>query len=120
VTFRTVSEENQLEGTTPLLEVDILDEAGVGFKPSELKLYLWDVKSGQIVNSRNGIDVLSSCDNDGHFAFWTTAEDNTMVDPVTNITEIRKALLVWKWGSSRVGAHEFSYPVENHPHLPPV
>jgi len=118
---RTVLTELQYEGTTPYLEFDIESELDVGFKPETLHLTLFDAKSGTIINSRNNVSVIDSCDSNGHVAMWLEAEDLAMSDPVTNRTETRRALFRWTWAAgARVGAHEIEFPIMNHLFLPVI
>lgn len=118
---RTYVTDNHFEGTTPLLEFDILSELGVGFKPTELRLTLSDAKSGTVINSRSNQSVIDSCDNSGHVAIWLEPADLELVDPVANRSEVRRALFRWTWAAgARVGSHVIEFPVENYEHLPPV
>lgn len=112
---KTTITEAQFERTTPLLEFDIVDENGVGFKPETLTLTLYDVESGAIVNSKSAEDVLSSCDDAGHVAYWFAIADTAIQLHRTGKTqETRRALFRWTWSAgARAAAHEIEFTVED-------
>lgn len=105
----------QLEGTTPLIEFDIQDpETGAGFPPTALILTLWDAATGAIVNARNGVNITSSVDAQGHVKFWLTAADMAILNPL-NVSETRRALFTWTWlGGERHDGFEVEFTVWNH------
>lgn len=107
--------ELHLEGTTPYIEFDIADpESGEGFQPQTLTLTLWDAKTGSIINNRDGVDVLSSVNAQGHVQFWLTPQDMVVHDQ-TKTTEVRCALFAWTWqGGERNDALEVKFTIFNH------
>lgn len=95
--YEEIIEDIQLEKTTQPIMFDIIDPAtGLGFQPQTLTLTLWDVKTGAIINGRNGANVLSSVDAQGKVVFWLTEQDMQILDP-TLVTEVHQALFTWTW-----------------------
>lgn len=117
-TILDAAEYTQFELTTPLLEFDIKDEAGVGFQPQTLVFTLIDGFTDSIVNGRNAVNVLSSCNSNGHVSLRLDPNDLAFVT-ATRRTEVRRALFRWTWSAgTRADAHEIEFPIENHSHLP--
>lgn len=115
-TILDATEYTQFRLTTPLLEFDIKDEAGVGFQPQSLSFTLKDGFTDTIVNNRNAVDVLSACNSNGHVALRLQANDLAFVT-ATRRTEVRRALFRWVWSAgTRQDAHEIEFPIENHSH----
>lgn len=118
MSHKTAIDEPHWEGTTPLLEFDIQDEAEVGFKPTELFFTLYDGKTDTIVNDRNNVSVIDSCDANGHVALWMEADDLAMLN-TNRRTEVRRALFRWTWNAGqRTGSHEVEFTIENNVFLP--
>lgn len=114
-----------LSGTTRPVEFTIEDKAtGAGFKPDTLTLSIYDVvypasqrcrvvdgslqfpdaATQSIVNNRNDVDVLASCDDDGNVEVMLTAADTTVSVPSGRIpmTYNRVLLFTWTWDSDKV------------------
>ena len=94
---------NQL--TSTLYSTDLKDEEGAPVPSlSSLKLYLFDVKSSAILNSRNGQSVLNLggvlIDSQGHLEWQMSPEDNAIVNESV-AQELHKAVFDAKWGSTK-------------------
>jgi len=112
----------RMEQTTPLLEFQILDEADppVGFQPDAIYLTLYSVRTGDIINGRDAVDIISSCDASGNVSFRFTSADLAVIEgqtmPGTNI-QLRRALIRWTWGPAFQQTHEFEFAVIDHTKL---
>lgn len=125
---QTVIKKPVLQGTTPLVSFQIVDEAGVGFRPDVLTMSVYDVSytpvgtsrkttfppfgstplADAIVNERNDVDVLASCDTDGNVELHLEEGDTEIEVPVgsTPMAYRRLILFRWEWDSDKVGKHE--------------
>lgn len=114
-----------LQGTTPEVTFQIVDEDGVGFQPAALTVSIYDVDFGlvwpsslppalpstvtqAIVNSRNDVDILADCDVDGNVAFTLEADDTDVTVPDAAVPSFlcRRLLFRWTWDTTKVGKHE--------------
>ena len=107
---RTILHDAVLNETTPLIEFDIEDDSGVGFKPDTLTLTLYDPETNEPINGRTDADVLASCDINGHVAQRLAAADTRARDGGPN-EQTRHALFRWTWSSGLSGAHEIVFPI---------
>lgn len=126
--YQTVIKRAVLSGTTPRLTFQIVDEDGVGFKPDVLAMSIYDVtfpaidrcatRDGHLlwpssathtlVNDRNDVDILASCDDSGHVDLDLLEEDTVVSVPTqqTPMTYQRRVLFRWEWDTDKVGKHE--------------
>ena len=93
------------------------DDAGT-LVPSldSLTLTLWDEESGNVVNARNGQDILNANGgsfNSGLLTFAVTPPDTTIVD-ATKEMEFRRMTLTFVWNAG-LGqkTHAVRFPVRN-------
>lgn len=114
--YRTLVRKPVLQGTTPQITFQIVDEVGVGFQPDVLTMSIYDktcptggtTVTSAIINSRNDIDVLASCDVSGNVDL-TLEEDDTALTTAANCSPAtiqRTVLFRWEWDSTKVGKHE--------------
>lgn len=126
---RTVVKKEILQGTTPRIAFQIVDEDGAGFQPDALTMSVYDVTytwpanslithvppfsatplADAIVNDRNDIDVLAECDAEGNVELHLEVEDTEITVPTGAIPSVahRRILFRWEWGSpAKVGKHE--------------
>lgn len=127
--YQTRIKKPVLQGTTPRLRFQIVDEDGIGFQPDALTLSVYDVSytpaiasgarttippfgstplADTIVNSRNDVDVLSSCDADGNVELHLETTDTSIDVPVGSVPSqaFRRVLFRWTWDTDKVGKHE--------------
>lgn len=126
--YQTVIKKPTLQGTTPRLTFHIVDEDGLGFLPDTLTMSVYDVAytppstsvrttippfgstplADMIVNSRNDVDVLASCDADGNVDLHLQTTDTDLVVPVGTVPSLafRRLLFTWTWDTDKVGKHE--------------
>lgn len=113
-----------LQGTTPRISFQIVDEDGVGFQPETLTMSIYDVVFGTpptstttqtIVNSRNDVDVLASCDAGGNVELFLNADDTTIDVPAgaNPLTLERRVLFTWTWDTDpvKVGKHQVNLTI---------
>lgn len=126
-------------GTTHLLKAFIYNpETQEGFKPTTLTLSIYDVTwpnltacpsivgtsvvwpeaaTQTIINSRNDVDVLDSCDASGFIEHKLTADDLAVTAPSGLVPSRlwRRVLFTFTWGDDPdtpdVGKQEFLIPV---------
>lgn len=112
------------EETTRFLTATIEDEDGDGFKPEALTLLLYDVETGQVVNSRNRVSVLDANGGavtaGGVLTMELLPADNVIVGSRTGKTsETHRALFEWTWASgTRKGKHEVEFTIEENSQVP--
>jgi len=99
------------EETTAWIETQLLNEEGVGFKPTTLTLLLYEYHRGTVIGTGRR-DILADCDSDGNISYQLAPEDHAMIR--ARPEEGRVALLEWSWdGGTREGRREIHYTVEN-------
>lgn len=125
---RTIIQKAFLSGTTRRIQFQIIDkDTGVGFKPDALTMSIYDVSADKltdrinlatrltapvteaIVNDRDDVDVLSSCDSDGNVDLYLTPDDTTIEIPdIVEATRWRRVVLfTWTWDSPvKTSKHE--------------
>jgi hypothetical protein len=114
---RTVLTEEYGEASTVVLEADIEDDAGTGFKPETLTLTLLVKASGAIVNSRNGGSILDTnggtVSAGGALVLTLAPADQVIVAPLAGKRfETHIARLAWTWASgAKAGWHEIEFNV---------
>jgi len=115
MSYRTVIKKPFLSGTTPLIEFQIVDPDGVGYRPDTLLMSVYDysvledVASQAIVNDRNDVDVRDACDEDGYVSLYLGADDTTIIPmPAVEraLMPMRRILFAWTWDEDKVGKHE--------------
>ncbi len=114
--YQTFVKQPILEGTTPRVTFQIIDEDGAGFEPDTLTYSVYDVDfsttpaTEAIVNSRNDIDALANCDTGGNVVLVLSADDTHVEVPNGPVpaTIQRRVLFTWTWDTApvRVGKHE--------------
>lgn len=96
----------------------VQDEEGTPIPGSALdSLTMWlYLNAGEkpIINSRDGVDVLSSLDESGNFELVLTPEDNEF-QGLTGGTEIHVLVLRWEFNTNRAGSHEAWIQVTDQP-----
>lgn len=119
-----------LQGTTPKLTFQVLDDAvpAVGFQPDTLVMSIYDVTpstsnvapmpavSSAIVNDREDVDVSAFCDASGNVEVVLEADDteltSTQVERCTAKGIRRLVLFEWTWTSpERVGKGLFDLTI---------
>lgn len=111
---QTVRKAPILQGTTPRISFQIVDEDGAGFQPDTLTMSIYDVDfevdpaTQAIVNSRDDIDVLSDCDAQGNVELFLSADDTEVTVPTARnpLTLERRLLFTWTWDTDKVGKHQ--------------
>ncbi len=114
--YQTIIRTPILQGTTPRITFQIVDEDGAGFKPDTFTYSVYAVDftaipaTEAIVNSRNDIDALTKCDTAGNVTLVLSADDTDVDVPDGPVpaTLQRRILFTWTWDSApvRVGKHE--------------
>ena len=103
------------EGTTPTLGFQIVNPAGVGFKPTTINLVLFDASTGTILRNE---DVTVLVDANGNVAVTLTPDDTAIITSGIP-TEVKRALFTWVWNAGTLfGAFEIEFAVEAHRHIP--
>ena len=102
------------EKTNPTHEYTILDEDGNAVQPTVLTLTYYNRKTGAIINSRDGQNVLNMNNVvivNGAMVWSMQIADTTIVD-ATSVTEINVAL--WEWlANSKTNRHKTTIRVVN-------
>ena len=112
MSWQTVIRASVFEGTSQRLTFQIQDEDGVGFQPDALTLSIYDhdpvTATNTIVNGRDDVDVLSSCDADGNVDLVLEPEDVAIVSlgALQPETTHRRLLFSWRWDTVKTGKHE--------------
>jgi len=107
------------EETTRFLAFVIQDEDDVGIPAAELQsltLTLFDRRTGQILNSRDGVDILNAnggtVDGAGNGELKLTPADN-VIFTAGRVEEDHVALVEWEDANGQVGRHVILLRVEN-------
>jgi hypothetical protein len=108
------------EKVTARYTADIQDDEGNAIAAATLTtltLTLYDVETGDIINSRNDQDVLNTngvtVDGSGNLTWIIDADDNAIVTSTSKV-EKHIALFKWTWNSgARDGKHEVNLHVKN-------
>lgn len=129
---RTVIKKEVLQGTTPRITFQIVDEDGIGFQPDTLFLSVYDVLeaevwtfditlgrqvrslSSSIVNARNDVDISDKVDSSGNVELFLGVDDTDLTVPTSPVpsTLSRRLLFTWTWDSAtKVGKHEVTIPI---------
>lgn len=114
MTSQTVVKRAILQGTTPQITFQIVDEDGVGFQPDALTMSVYDVDftvdpaTETIINSRNDLDIIADCDASGNVEVYLSEDDTevTVPDGIWPSQLHRKILFRWEWDTTKVGKHE--------------
>jgi hypothetical protein len=114
--YQTAIKKAVIQGITPRLTFQIVDEDGQGFQPGTLTMTIYDFAcaclvppTSSIVNEKNDIDVLANCDTYGNVEVFLEAEDTTLdLDAACRPSVLpRRILFRWTWDSpTKVGKHE--------------
>lgn len=126
--YQTVIKKPVLQGTTPRITFQIVDEDGAGFLPDVLTMSIYDVTytypvgslvtsippfgstplAESIVNSRNDVDILAECDAQGNVDLHLEADDTEITVPTGSHPSQahRRILFRWEWDTTKVGKHE--------------
>lgn len=105
------------EGSTPTLGFQIVSATGVGFKPTEVHLYLWDAMTRTLLRDD---DVTADVDSNGNVAVKLEPGDTAMVTAGVP-TEPKRALFTWSWNAGTLfDSYEIEFAVEANPFLPPA
>ena len=107
------------EETTRFLAFVIQDEDDVGIPAAELQsltLTLFDRRTGQILNNRDGVSILNAnggtVDGAGNGELELTPADN-MIFTAGRVEEDHVVLVEWEDANGRVGRHVILLRVEN-------
>ena len=107
------------EKSTALYQATLKDHTDTVIAASSLDtmtLTLYDVATGDIINSKNGTNVLNTngvtISGAGALAWIMASADNT-INTSTSVIEHHKALFQWTWGGGKAGKHEVDIFVEN-------
>jgi hypothetical protein len=113
-----------VQRTTPPVTFQILNDAGVGFKPSTLTMTIYNLDDDKtIINGRDhvaALDTLITVDANGN-AEWIPAPADTDVTAgnTTGDHERHVLLLEWTWDSgNRHGKHELEHKIINLARVP--
>ena len=117
--FQTVVKKETLQGTTPRITFQIVDEDGVGFLPDVLTMSVYDVDfsvdpaTETIINDRNDLDILADCDASGNVEVYLSEDDTDVTVPDGSVpSQIkRKIRFRWEWDTTKVGKHEVILPI---------
>jgi len=111
--------KNILERTTRRYQTTIKDEDGAvvpAANLSTLKLTLFSLHSGAILNSRSAQNVLNqnnvTVDTQGLLRWTLQPADNAILDDTLNI-EVHRALFEWNYQGGKEGKHEVDFYVTN-------
>lgn len=104
-------------GTIRLQLTDSLDEELTLAELDTVLLTLYDVESGTILNSRNGVSIKNenggTVDAGGGLALELSDADNALLSQSVGI-EWHVALIVWTWaGGTKTGRKRVAFQVAN-------
>jgi hypothetical protein len=108
------------EKTSSEITGQLQDETGAGVPAASLTsftLTLYDLNTGQILNSRNAQNVLNAngvtVDSNGNVVWTLSPADNAIVTDALGV-ETHIALFQWTWAGGLKGANvEVAIPVRN-------
>lgn len=109
---RTVLTDVIPELTTPILGLTLVDELGaVITTPTTVVGTLYDVSSGQVINSRTNFD-LTPFMTAGVLSWRTAKLDMAVFSTKKDYNELHRLLVQWTWNSgNQSGAHEIDHYV---------
>lgn len=107
---RTLLEDVKPEGASWLLEMTLEDENGPisGGQLTTVTLTLRDRATGQVINSRQDVDVKPEVDGTGLLTHQFTAADGAIVDARRTL-EDHEAAIAWTYGSGLGGSHRVAW-----------
>lgn len=114
---RTVLPGKVPERTTQFVTATFRDQDDEAIVPSSLTLTLYDLASGNVINSRSGVSIRNTNGGtvtaNGVLTLELSANDNVVLN-THKATEQHIALLEWSWSANtRFGKHELVITVEN-------
>jgi WD40 repeat protein len=108
------------ERTTPVFAATFQDQDGNAISSSAFDaatLTLYDESSGDVINSREDLDVLSLISASGVLTWNPTQADMAIVN-TANGREAHIILLEWQWDTTNYGKHQIRHIVRNFDKVP--
>lgn len=107
------------EGTTVDITIPLLDQSGAAITEStldELFLTYYDRDTLQIINLRDGQNILDANDVDvdvNGVATWSMQITDTVIINTAKNIEDHVALVEWTWNTDKKGKEEFILTIKN-------